>query len=51
MPLPSPSSKESKSKFISRCIASQVMQDEYDENKQRQAICYEQWRSKDEGQD
>jgi len=52
MPLPTPREGESQSKFISRCIASEVMQREYDKNDKRKAICYDQWdSSKNEGKD
>ena len=45
MPIPTPNKNESQDDFISRCMANDTMVDEY-EQKQRAAICYNQWRKK-----
>lgn len=44
MPLPSPKGKEEKNDFISRCMGSSVMKNEFPEQKQRTAVCFSQWR-------
>lgn len=44
MPIPAPHRKtESKQDFISRCMGDKVMNDDYDDQKQRAAVCYSQW--------
>lgn len=44
MPIPTPRSGESQDQFISRCM--ETMADEFDDNEQRAAICYDAWRNK-----
>jgi hypothetical protein len=44
MPLPSPKPGENKDDFISRCMGSDVMLEEYPDEKQRAAVCNNQWR-------
>jgi len=44
MPLPKPKSGEKQKDFHSRCMGSSVMKSEYPDNKQRNAVCYSQWR-------
>jgi hypothetical protein len=44
MPLPSPSSGESKDKFISRFMSSEAMKKEFPDHKQRVAVANTQWR-------
>lgn len=39
MPLPKPTGGESRSDFVSRCVSSGVMQDEYPKDEQRVAVC------------
>lgn len=41
MPLPQPRDKEKKSAFISRCVAQLSDKGEFDDNKQRAAVCYD----------
>ena len=41
MPIPNPSKTETKNEFISRCTSS--LSDEYKDNKQRLAICFQKW--------
>ena len=50
MPLPSPKSDESQSAFISRCMSTNIMQREYEDRNQRVAICYSQWRGRNQNQ-
>ena len=45
MPLPSPRQGEAKQTFISRCMGSEIMQEEYAQE-QRSAVCYSKWSSK-----
>jgi len=40
MPLPQPRDKEKKSAFVSRCIAELSEKDEFNDSKQRVAVCY-----------
>jgi HK97 family phage prohead protease len=49
-PLPTPGDEEEQA-FISRCMASEVMQAEYPEQEQRAAVCYSQWRKAHEGRE
>ena len=44
MPLPSPNNGESKSKFISRCIVDLTDKKEFQDDKQRTAVCYSQFK-------
>lgn len=46
MPLPTPRKDEEKNDFISRCMGNDTMKKEYPDQKQRTAICYQQWRDK-----
>jgi predicted nucleotidyltransferase len=48
MPIPTPSGGEEQSAFISRCMGNDVMNSEFPDQKQRSAVCYSQWRKKDE---
>lgn len=43
MPMPKPKSGEKKKDFLNRCMADDVMNDDYPDNKQRYAICNTQW--------
>ena len=43
MPLPKPEDNETVKEFIGRCIADETMVKDYDDNKQRVAICYSLW--------
>ena len=42
MPLPTPNDGETDNEFISRCMGTQVMKDDYPDNQQRLAVCYSQ---------
>jgi len=44
MPIPSPKGKETKQKFISRCMGNDSMKKEFPKQKQRAGVCYSQWR-------
>lgn len=46
MPIPSPSKKETREKFVARCMSSDVMKKEFPENKQRLAVCFNRWKTK-----
>lgn len=46
MPIPKPSPGESQNDFISRCLGSEVMKREFPDLKQRQGICFSQFRKK-----
>jgi hypothetical protein len=39
MPIPNPKPNEDKTKFVARCMSSEVMKEEYPDSKQRVAIC------------
>ena len=45
MPIPKPTSGQSKSEFLNKCMNSDVMKKEYSAP-QRIAICYDQWSKK-----
>jgi len=47
VPIPKPKKSEKEQEFISRCMGSDLMRDEYPDQKQRSAICYDQWRTKE----
>lgn len=47
MPIPTPRKDEDKEEFMSRCMGDEVMKRDYPDTKQRAAICYKQWREKD----
>ncbi len=47
MPLPKPKNDEDKKDFLDRCMADEVMNTEYPDNKQRYAICNQIWTDKD----
>jgi hypothetical protein len=44
MPLPSPKGSEKQSDFVSRCMGTSVMKNDFPDQKQRAAVCYSQWR-------
>lgn len=46
MPIPKPKKDETEDEFIERCMSDDIMVDEY-EQKQRSAICYSQWRERE----
>lgn len=46
MPLPKPRKGEAKSDFVSRCVSSNVVQQDYDKQDQRVAVCETQWSRK-----
>jgi len=43
MPLPTPKSDEEHDEFMDRCMADPIMNEEYDDNDQRLAVCQTQW--------
>lgn len=44
MPIPTPKGNESQDNFVSRCVSSEVVQNEFDSQDQRLAVCYSTWR-------
>lgn len=48
MPLPTPKSGENEDAFISRCMGNDEMNKEFPETDQRAAVCFKQWREKNE---
>jgi MoxR-like ATPase len=44
MPIPNPNASETQDDFIQRCMID--LKNEYLDQEQRLAICYQQWRSK-----
>lgn len=44
MPQPKPEKDESKKEFLDRCMGDEVMKDEFEDNDQRLAVCYDIWR-------
>lgn len=48
MPMPKPKDGESKDDFLSRCMGSDMMNDDYPDNDQRYAVCNTLWDKKDE---
>ena len=48
MPLPKPDSGETEKNFVSRCMGDETMKKEYDDNKQRAAVCYSLYKQKKE---
>jgi hypothetical protein len=47
MPLPKPSDKETQQEFVSRCMGDEKTRKEFPDQKQRAAVCYGQWKTKD----
>lgn len=44
MPIPKPHKGESQDDFVSRCMGDETMKNDYDDNKQRLAVCFSSWR-------
>lgn len=44
MPLPKPKKNEESEKFHARCMGDAVMVSEYPDAKQRNAVCFSQWK-------
>ncbi len=47
MPLPKPTDSEDKDDFISRCMADEIMNEDFPDSGQRRAVCESQWKSQD----
>tara|TARA_R110000765_G_scaffold47428_1_gene97416 strand:- start:283 stop:453 length:171 start_codon:yes stop_codon:yes gene_type:complete len=47
MPLPTPNKEEPKDAFISRCIETEIMSQDFPNLTQRIAVCVSQWDNKD----
>ena len=48
MPLPTPNDDETKDSFISRCIQTEIMNEDFPNLTQRIAVCVSQWDNKDD---
>lgn len=46
MPLVTPNKDEEKNSFINRCMSNETMKSEFPDQKQRNAVCFSQWRKK-----
>lgn len=51
MPLPTPGKDEKQDDWIARCMGTQIMKDDFPDNKQRLAVCFQKWRDKDKQKD
>jgi len=47
MPIPSPTNKEKREAFLSRCMGDEVMNSEFPDRKQRFAVCLSKWKAKE----
>lgn len=47
MPLPNPKDGEEQDKWTERCMSNDMMKNEFPDNKQRLAVCFQKWRDKD----
>jgi len=47
MPLPKPKDDESQDEWIDRCMSNDAMKDEFPDDDQRLAVCFQKWRDKD----
>jgi len=47
MPIPTPKKEETQDDFIERCMSNDIMKKEYDDNDQRLAVCFSQWKKKE----
>ena len=51
MPVPTPREDENQDEFIARCMANDTMNEEYPEEDQRAAICFQSWRDRNKEND
>ena len=47
MPLPKPKKDEKQDDFIKRCMSNDTMKEEFPDNDQRLAVCFQKWKDKD----
>ena len=47
MPLPTPKKDEGQDDFIKRCMSNDTMKEEFPDNDQRLAVCFQKWKDKD----
>lgn len=47
MPLPKPKDDENQDEWIERCMSNDAMKEEFPDNDQRLAVCFQKWRDKD----
>ena len=50
MPIPKPTTDETQDEFVSRCMGNDIMNEDYPENDQRAAICYQTWRDRNKAE-
>jgi hypothetical protein len=48
MPLPKPKKEEKENEFMNRCMGDETMKKEFPDNEQRTAVCYQQWKKKED---
>lgn len=48
MPLPTPDKNDTESTFLQKCMSDETMNKDFPDQKQRAAVCYSQFRKKDE---
>jgi len=48
MPIPKPNKGEKQNDFIGRCMGNDTMKTEFPDQKQRNAVCFKQWRDSKE---
>jgi hypothetical protein len=46
MPIPTPKKGENQKAFVSRCMSTKAMIQEFSDKKQRAAVCYQKWRDR-----
>ena len=46
MPIPKPKTGETQDEFIERCMSNETMKEEFPDNDQRLAICFQKWKDK-----
>lgn len=51
MPIPTPRRGEDEDTFMSRCMSSDTMNEDYPDQEQRAAVCFRQWREAHEGKE
>ena len=47
MPIPKPKDGEKEDDFIARCMSNKTMKEEFPDNDQRLAVCFQKWKDKD----
>jgi len=47
MPLPKPKADESQDEFVARCMGAEAMKEEFPDNDQRLAVCFQRWKDRE----